>query len=111
MACFRIITPIILLLLKYSSRQTGASPHNTNESLETISESSDEVFQVSGTQDFEGLVQILQDFINPLHDSSVWGIDIYVRSCTCWIPSSLFWPSLFENFIGKRIVISLLLLI
>ena len=44
--------------------------------LETISESSDELFQVSGIQDFEDLVQILQD---PLQESSAWGTDIYVR--------------------------------
>ena len=60
----------------FQVRQTGASPHNLNGSLETISESSDELFQVSGIQDFEGLVQILQD---PLQESSAWGIDIYVR--------------------------------
>ena len=79
MACFKIIAPIIHLLLKYFHRQTGASPHNSNKSLETISESSDELFQVSGTQDFEGLVQILQDFVNPLQESSAWEIDIYVH--------------------------------
>ena len=44
--------------------------------LEIISESSDELFQVNGIQDFEDLVQILQD---PLQESSAWGIDIYVR--------------------------------
>ena len=67
-----------LVVEVFSGRQTGPSPHNSNESLETISESSDEVLQVIGTQDFEGLVQILQDFIDPLQDSSVWSIDIYV---------------------------------
>ena len=53
--------------------------------LETIPESSDELFQVSGTQDFEGLVQILQE------SSALGGLTYtFVSWSICWIPSNLF---------------------
>ena len=56
--------------------------------LETISDSSDALFQVSGIHDFEDLVQILQD---PLQESSAWGLTYTFMSWSiCWIPSNLF---------------------